>query len=245
MADRPILFSAPMIRAILDGWKTQTRRVLKPQPPQWATFCQELKGLYVSRGWAPSGLWQWCEPETNPPQPLRRWPVHESGPMEGIDYGMRMTYARGDLLWVREAWRTPINWDDRSPKQIEASCLEAGFERAWCPIQWEADGTRTNWADWREHGAGRCRVSMHLPRVFSRITLRVTDVRVERLQDISRGDAMLEGCPFPNMKAGPNPRDWFRDLWNEINGPGSWKANPWVAAYTFEPIFKNIDEVKA
>jgi len=73
---------------------------------------------------------------------------------------------------------------------------------------------------------------------IQRITLEITDVRVERLQDISRGDAMAEGCPFPNMANGDNPRHWYADLWNSINGngPGSWEANPWVWAIEFRRL---------
>ena len=72
-----------------------------------------------------------------------------------------------------------------------------------------------------------------MPRAASRITLGITDVRVERLQDISRGDAMAEGCPFQNMADGPDPRDWYSDLWNGINN-GGWDANPWVWVVSFK-----------
>lgn len=80
------------------------------------------------------------------------------------------------------------------------------------------------------------------------MTLIVTDVRVERLKGISRGDAMDEGCPFPNLADGPDPRDWYRDLWDSLNGdkPGcAWEANPWVTALTFTVHQKNIDQMKS
>lgn len=64
----------------------------------------------------------------------------------------------------------------------------------------------------------------------------MTEVRVERLQDISRGDAMAEGCPFPNMAAGPDPRRWYAEMWDQISGPGSWDANPCVWALEFKVI---------
>ena len=79
MADRPIIFSAPMIRALLAGQKTQTRRILKPQPPEWATFCQQPSMLNVEHRWVPSGLWRWSEPEQSPPRALRAWPVDADG----------------------------------------------------------------------------------------------------------------------------------------------------------------------
>lgn len=73
--------------------------------------------------------------------------------------------------------------------------------------------------------------------------LAVIDVRVQRLQDISRGDAMGEGCPFPNMAVGPDPRDWYADLWDSLHGPEEWDANPWVAAYSFTVQQGNIDRI--
>lgn len=75
-----------------------------------------------------------------------------------------------------------------------------------------------------------------MPRWASRITLEVTGVGVERLNDISRGDAMDEGCPFPNMAQGDDPRRWYADLWDSINGAGAWKLNPWVWVVSFRRI---------
>ena len=80
------------------------------------------------------------------------------------------------------------------------------------------------------------RPSIHMPRWASRISLGITSVRVERLQDISRGDAMAEGCPFPNMAQGPDPRDWYAELWGAINGPDSWAENPWAWVVEFKAI---------
>lgn len=78
--------------------------------------------------------------------------------------------------------------------------------------------------------------SIHMPRKASRIMLEVTRVRVERLQEISRGDAMAEGCPFQNMAKGADPRKWYADLWKTINGPGSWDLNPWVWVIEFKRV---------
>jgi hypothetical protein len=80
------------------------------------------------------------------------------------------------------------------------------------------------------------RPSIHLARDQSRIDLEVTAVRVERLQSISRGDAMAEGCPFPNMAQGDDPRQWYRGLWESISGAGSWAENPWVWVVEFQRI---------
>jgi hypothetical protein len=79
---------------------------------------------------------------------------------------------------------------------------------------------------------------MFMPRRASRITLEITDIRVERVQEINRGDAMAEGCPFQNMTIGDDPRRWYRDLWDFINaGRGfGWKENPWVWVIEFKKL---------
>ena len=86
------------------------------------------------------------------------------------------------------------------------------------------------------HGAfyGGWKPSLFMRREHSRITLEVVNVRVERLENLSESDAMAEGCPFPNMADGPDPRKWYADLWQHISGPGSWEANPWVWVVGFK-----------
>ncbi|WP_390264360.1 hypothetical protein [Halodurantibacterium flavum] len=135
-------------------------------------------------------------------------------------------YAPGDRLWVREAWtaRMTHGWtiaDARSRMYQEE-------------ILYRADGHESIDGWWP---------SIHMPREFSRLTLIVTDVRVQRLEEISRGDAMEEGCPHANMAEGPDPRSWFSSLWNSLHGPEAWKANPWVAALTFTVHRCNIDRL--
>lgn len=174
MTERPIIFSAPMVRAILDGRKTMTRRVLR-------------------HGWAPKN----------------RIVSVPDGPNKGLRV---IPYAVGDRLWVREAFFPEVSGDKNFPVWYRATD-EEDFPYA-----------------------ERWRSPIHMPRWASRITLEVTAVKVERLQNMNRGDAMEEGCPFPNMAAGPNPLDWFRDLWTSLHGPGSWEANPWVAAISFRRI---------
>ena len=78
-----------------------------------------------------------------------------------------------------------------------------------------------------------------MPRWASRITLRITAVRVERLQDISEDDARAEGWPGPVTETGfpiASPLAWFANVWTSINGPGAWEANPWVWAIAFERV---------
>lgn len=188
MKERPILFSAPMIRAILNGTKTQTRRVAK----------------LTANG------------HVKEPGGHRRWHTADFDARLACPYGQP-----GDRLWVRETWAH----DDED---------NALFYRADVGQGGDAD----DWERNRLDGAPRYRwrPSIHMPRTASRITLEITSVRVERLQDISRGDAMAEGCPFPNMAKGDDPRQWFRGLWESINGPESWQADPLVWVVEFKRL---------
>lgn len=238
MADRPILFSGPMVRALLAGTKTQTRRLLKPQPPEWATFCQQPTMLNALHQWVPSGLWAWSEEEQIPARPLRRWPVNA----DGEHYWLRPRFLIGDRLWVREMWAplTYLTHNDPGPQAI----IDGGFYRA---DGGTVDGEVSRW-----------KPSIFMPRHASRLTLIVTDVSVERLQSISEADALAEGAELskhPGMDGGVmvltdvpgvtvSPSVWYRWLWDEINGKGAWKANPWVVAYTFRVIKQNIDQIE-
>lgn len=171
-------------------------------------------------------------------------------------------YRRGDRLWVREAWRTMDGLDALSGAQIAANCHEAGYPRAWCPIQYEADGARTNWlGDPHTFGTkpGRYRHARFMPRWASRLTLLVTDVRVQRLRQISEADAMAEGMELDNELSAwrcylpkPSrqdfwlcPRESFRTLWDSLHGQGAWNENPWVCATTFTVHPANIDTLEA
>ncbi|MDP3405080.1 MAG: hypothetical protein Q8S03_10350 [Brevundimonas sp.] len=191
MTDRPILFSGPMVRALLDGRKTQTRRIVKPQP---RVHENGSYGWDAGRGARCAGL------------AGTHWP-----PTLGLDC-MSPYGGPGDRLWVRETW---CHADTRS-----------GF--AYCadtPLG--SDQTGNGW-----------RPSIHMPRAACRLTLNVTGIRVERLQDISEADAEAEGVQTPALVpilgAFWSSRDGYARLWNHINGPDSWSANPWVWVVTFE-----------
>ena len=190
MKDRPILFSAPMVRALLNGSKTQTRRVFKA---------------------ANGGVWPNANDKPGMRQILRNCP-----------YGQP-----SDRLWVRETFDfLPTGGPD---------------EPQACEIVYWATGSvepRTSPCDYNPmiYGHEKRRPSIHMPRWACRITLEITGARVERLQNISRGDAMAEGCPFPNMAKGDDPRKWYADLWEQINGPGSWDLNPWVWVVEFKVV---------
>lgn len=175
--ERPILFSAPMVRALLDGSKTQTRREVKP-----SRFVQFTRDAIKMTG----------DPA--------RLPCPYGNP--------------GDRLWVRETWAARHEYDGHKPAHIPALA-------------------RWHYAATEDRGGLLWRPSIHMPRWACRITLVVTGVRAERLHDISRCDAMAEGCPFPNMARGEDPRVWYEDLWCDLNGVDSWRANPWVWVVEF------------
>lgn len=191
MKERPIIFSAPMVRAILSGAKTQTRRVMKVR---CHSICENDDGK----------LWPWSEDVELTEDFWHPCPFGQPG----------------DRLWVRETWGA-------LPHML------GGFQRE--SLRYRADGEYQN-----EHGAWRWRPSIHMPRWASRITLEITGVRVERLQDISEADAKAEGVSMPDGTPAP-PDFWsyqqeFRHLWEQINGPGSWDANPWVWVIEFKRL---------
>lgn len=218
MATKPIIFSTPMVRAILDWRKTMTRRVLKPQP------------VIDS-----DGMWHWRDCQ---------WMDGGLGfPASGI--ADHAPYQPGDLLWVRETW-TPFG------------------------------GTYLYRANGGGAGGGSWRPSIYMPREAARLFLRVKDVRVERLQEITEADAIAEGVPdalegnvgdevyCPTCKGnglvgaahpitlvyyGTECTDCdtavkrFRHLWDGINakragGAYAWDLDPWVWVVVFDRITK-------
>jgi hypothetical protein len=233
VTDRPILFSAPMVRALLDGTKTQTRRVLKngwqpvlnaPHDVVKTWFAPpDVPALGVANQWAESGIWA----QKNGPQGYNRF------------LGLA-PYRPGDRLWVKETWRTSKVADELRPSQL----VGPGYSRIW----YEADRDNCD-----QHG--KVRVSIHMPRWASRLTLLVTDVRVQRLQDISEADALAEGAEavdrqFDHRLSNAHKIDLggtfshvlgYERLWNSINGPDAWDRNPWVVAVSFTVEQRNID----
>lgn len=202
MKVRPILFTDPMVQAILGGAKTQTRRVVKPIPQMvtdksivtWEGDAGALMHLFDQVG--------------------RHCPYGQSG----------------DRLWVREAFF------DTTPYANAPL-----FQGRTHPIAYRADGEVI--------GCHRWRPSIHMPRTASRILLEITAVRVERLQDCSENDAQAEGIQrFDDFFAAerlsanefrhmaPTAVESYALLWNAINGPGSWLANPWVWVIEFKRV---------
>lgn len=207
--ERPILFSAPMVRAILDGHKTQTRRIVKsPWKNRPIVYLPDADPM----------LKEWFADSANPADP-HCWGIEHVVDLDPMLLDeMDCPYGKpGDGLWVRETFAHgridklphPIKYRADHP---EADTVPDQYGRAWTP-------------------------SIHMPRWASRIDLLITAVRVERLQDISEADAKAEGMTFPDgMAYGNNPQDAFRGLWSKINGPESWDANPWVWAITFKRL---------
>ena len=229
MTDRPIIMSGPMVRALLDGRKTQTRRVLKPQP---------VRGF---DGWD----WGWSvRREGVTPGTNILW-RNDAKPLGLESY---LPYQPGDQLWVREKhWCVEIEgggigcpylvYDDEWTDGPGAKTPAPQTERIWWGPPYDGDP---------RFGA---RPSIHMPRWASRLTLLVTDVRVQRLRKISCADAIAEGiAPAANSQTidceTPDPRHGFRDLWNSLHKPGKrWEDNPWVVALTFKVVQTNIDQL--
>ncbi len=192
MKERPILFSRPMVRAILDGRKTQTRRVVKPQPD----------GFHHSTGEPSVFVGAFAKPIACP-------------------YGVP-----GDRLWVREKLkRCDAGWwyaADDTPVLV-------------CPQQ------KTQSIVWAHHKLGDVCVSIHMPRWARRITLEVTGVRVERLQEISEGDSIAEGFRHSGSEQSSGfiaAADGFFNTWESLNSKRGhpWSSNPWVWVIEFKRI---------
>lgn len=206
MADRPILFSGPMVRALLAGRKTMTRRVAKVKP-----------GITLS------DITEWVEQ----PNGFRRGVFRR-------DQIAEPRFAVGDRLYVREAWRSAAPLDDTPPREMGDLLVP--------PLRYEADGAVENWAEWRGHDAGKFRQAMHMPRWASRLTLTVTDVRVQRLQDIDSDDAKAEGVFAVDLTKHTSVAR-FKELWDSLNAKRGfgWDANPWIVAVSFTVERRNID----
>jgi len=238
MKIKPILFSAAMVHALQNGSKTQTRRLnnlkaVNENPDDWEFISfgsnpdnEKDKRLYAYFKMVGRDTWTYCL----------------------FPYG-----AVGDILWVRETWaettnvnnvalfpnRFHVRTDGKAEEIICDSCYiyRADGEWQWC----DDDGFSTEKSYWKP--------SIFMPKAACRIFLKITGVRAERLQSISGADAIAEGVvadPVRQMwlyglgtaarkevyeRASVRP---FKTLWQSINGPESWDANPWVWVVTFE-----------
>lgn len=224
MAERPILFSAPMVRAILAGRKTATRRGVKPEPPSTPGSRPEPACDAENCGTS----WHWRRADG------------------GCEWHIDCRYGvPGDRLWVRETFATIAHGPglgvriryDATPEREDHRVIDPAPDREdrWRPLDWKR------------------RPGIHMPRWASRITLEVTGVRVERLHEITEADARAEGVEREEYDWGHGwagaltgdgvsrvpmdcARSAFMDLWGEINGRASWDANPFVWVVSFKRV---------
>lgn len=216
MKERGMIFNGEMVRAILDGRKTQTRRIMKPQPEP------------CPRGghWWPSNVFKtMLHVEEEMQNGKGGWGglVGDACPFGDV----------GDRIWVRETFQVPLVHEELFE---EYSAYPEKFETPeYC--EYAADGgVRPEYCDLDDNLRHGWRPSIHMPRWASRILLEITNVRVERLKNISDLDAICEGCSTADMKSGDCVADVFARLWASIYGSDSWNANPWVWVIEFKRV---------
>lgn len=207
LKDHPILFTGAMVNAIQDGRKNQTRRL-----------------LYVPTKNAKNARFD------------RRYDFPRQLPPFGHAWTLSKWYSAkpGERIWVRESCRA-----DELENGLDGVRYLA--DDAFIPID-NTEDAADNWIALNAYRQGNGLVvpSIHMPRWASRINLEITAVRVEKLQDISEADALAEGVTFSSpVKPGRTDRmarEAYADLWESINGPGSWDANPWVWVVDFKQV---------
>lgn len=216
--DKPIIFNTSMVQALLAGHKTQTHRIVKAKSHvDGVTNKQSVIVAKKFQHAAKAGRWYGYD-------------QYDITCYADSPYG-----EPGDLLWVRETWALPpdyntsIHGDLKTKPRIGPVCLKVGYP-SWDP--WSG----TKW-----------RPSIHMPRWASRLSLLVKDIRIERVQDITKAEAEKEGWHYMHQDGSlnHNPKRWFKDLWNSINkqrGYG-WDINPWVWVIEFKVFQQNIDQV--
>jgi len=224
MRERPILLNAEMVRAVLDGRKTQTRRIIQSPAKNMQANGQKVidyrepgdkwYGDHVFSMRNQSGTW--CDYTKE--QFLAKCP-----------FG-----AVGDRLWVRESFYEHGHW------QGGGYDPEDSYFVSDKQVLYPADGIQRP-SERKRDDFWRSRPSIHMPRWASRITLEITGVRVERLQDITNQDAMAEGIGhlYAYDESQPTPKDAtrrFAELWQSIYGEESWQANPWVWVIEFKRV---------
>lgn len=232
----PILFSAPMVRALLEGRKTQTRRIIKDQPSDdWRPVVEAYNPTCIDRHG-------------------EEYPGPEVFGASDEDEGRACPYGRpGDRLWVRETFYIDLCLMDRGPLSIYPTPklpLAKNEPQLADSLYYRADGECCDQipeCQCASEGRVPWRPSIFMPRWASRITLEITEVRVQRLQEISDEDAKAEGAPGGCLVCGDETFgdcvehsrcyvDGFAGIWHAINGEKSWHANPWVWAISFKPL---------
>lgn len=243
--DKPILFSTPMVQAILQGRKSQTRRVINPQP----LFCPEEDLVKWGKNYR-------CQAR---PQAWEEYILH------GVKY------MKGNRLWVRETYALPWCVDSVKPSNFLREAIQNFINEnmVWYKADNPAPLKDKPTVLEKVYSRGKWRPSIFMLKELSRIWLEVLNVRVERLQDIMTRDILKEGykpqaitecikpeylkflkdLPQPQkdlalhtmpqdawMPGRTTPKQWYRDLWEKINGKGSWDLNPWVFVIEFRRV---------
>ncbi|EAA7139127.1 hypothetical protein E1676_24755 [Salmonella enterica subsp. enterica serovar Beaudesert] len=210
MSERGMIFNAEMVNAILSGRKTQTRRPIKWKQTRFTEIAERDDG----------SLWPWAEDCER-----------------GGDIWFACPYGEiGDRIWVRETWQVIHDHIDESSHvedRTYAPSIPKEKDRYWHTVYAEHFGDES-----REDRGFPWRPAIHMPRWASRILLEITDVRVERLRDLSEEDAKSEGI-IPSaggVLPGWEYRINFRDLWMDIYGTDNWEANPWVWVIEFKRV---------
>nr|WP_287860751.1 hypothetical protein [Klebsiella sp.] len=218
MTERGMIFNGEMVRAILDGRKTQTRRPIKWKQTRFTEIGEREDG----------SKWPWSEDAE-----------HACDFWHPCPFG-----AVGDRIWVRETWQAIHDYCDENGHVDErryARSIPRYRGNYWHPVYEEAWGNES-----REDRDFPWRPSIHMPRWASRILLEITDVRVERLNSISQEDAKAEGMELTGWRptySDPDsggevwtPYDNFAQLWGSIYGEESWKTNPWAWVIEFKRV---------
>ncbi|MCO8088210.1 hypothetical protein [Acinetobacter indicus] len=239
--EKPILFTGDMVNTIIAGSKTQTRRIIKPQP----TYSEKTGFNWNGRMYGVNSDY--------------------AGTVRNFAYPANPFGKVGDLLWVRETWSTVNLWGEiaiayRADSSLIRVVEDKSFQCEDGTINYDDPRlekyTFSAWADDLFDGKeGVWRPSIHMPRWASRILLRIKDVRVERLMAISEKDAMAEGMwytdhgkdQFDNQNPGwfwklsdspeqclHTAQEAFGSLWSQTYGAKSWEENPWVWVVDFE-----------
>ncbi|HHK1992219.1 TPA: hypothetical protein ACQQZN_000322 [Pseudomonas aeruginosa] len=217
--ERPILFNDQMVRAILDGRKTVTRRVMKPQPTpsksgghHWPCNIHQSM-LHVERE-LQNGEGCWC----------------------GLAEAACPFGQSGDRLWVRETWQGPlISDEEQAANQSWWKDMTKFQDQAHCAYR--ASGDNNEYVDPDGYFHCKWKPSIHMPRWASRILLEITAVRVERLQDITPNQCIAEGAwreKDKELGRGQEAIAAFADLWRSTGG--DWDANPWVWVIEFKRV---------
>lgn len=253
--ERPILFSGPMVRALLAGRKTQTRRVVKLRPRE-VNPTLDVQGVpIVAHSWAmaPDGTWHIFCDRNNHGDQARYDSLIRRRYGDGPSGGFPCPYGRvGDRRYVKEsAWIAPAGFAD-----IPSDNTHVDHEGRGRMVAYAADDRWGETARCCDDFKIKLTPSIHLPRWASRITLEITGVRVERLQEITEADAIAEGLDSHPCFARPgkmlyrdyalrayDPFEWYaspvrsyQSLWESINGPGSWERNDWVWVIEFRVV---------